>query len=441
MALEIVVYDSSPIIQKIFSHVLYPYGPKIHRVDQPEQLLTKVRQKKPDIIFIDPSTSEDNTSSSIKQDKELNHIPLVLMSNTALKEKNWSGLKSKAFLQKPIEAKKLNQIIRHFVPKTKTNIIGEYLQFTSFPPSSQKKKDIPRSDDQEFKGDLPEESPSAAKEGDKPSSEEDKGIALAAVTEQEVQNPVTSSEQDQSPALVQKGDTEEETSPIALAHRTEAKITHLTDPVETEHTAEKQEEGGGNSIPLFDKNNLKADTSITAQLKGLKGGTAVSSPAQILDKITDELQNPVTPSPQDLKPEQKNTGSLKTSLGSTHQAQSAPLKNTASSQKLFETSNNEEEDTQIASVAPDSINIETLKPDSKKEEKKSSVPIPFKDLMNEEHLSRELKKEVKAFFEAYGKDIATEVLKKEIKTIVFKMAQDMIQKQIDKLLDAEEDKN
>ena len=51
MALDIVLYDTSPVVQKIFSHILYHYGPTIHRVDEPNSLLKKIEYSQPDIIF------------------------------------------------------------------------------------------------------------------------------------------------------------------------------------------------------------------------------------------------------------------------------------------------------------------------------------------------------------------------------------------------------
>ena len=58
MGLQIVLYDASPVTQRIFSHILYHYKPQIHRVDQVNQLLEKIQHQKPDIIFIDQSTQK-----------------------------------------------------------------------------------------------------------------------------------------------------------------------------------------------------------------------------------------------------------------------------------------------------------------------------------------------------------------------------------------------
>ncbi len=132
MGLEIVLYSSSPVVQKIFSHVLYHYGPKVHRVDEATKLIKKIEHKRPDIIFIERSNeaSKDKAlNAQIKKKEGFDKIPIVLLSRDKLETKEWPAGLAQGFLKKPIEASQLREIINRFVPKTKVNILGRYLIF------------------------------------------------------------------------------------------------------------------------------------------------------------------------------------------------------------------------------------------------------------------------------------------------------------------------
>ena len=135
MGIEIILYDSSPIIQKIFFHILYHYNPIVHRVDETSALIEKVKYSKPDIIFIDATLSKNNNLvNKIKEKKEeLKKIPLILMSNTDLEKRELENISAQDTLKKPIEAESLRKLITRFVSKTKSNILSKHLEFPSLP--------------------------------------------------------------------------------------------------------------------------------------------------------------------------------------------------------------------------------------------------------------------------------------------------------------------
>ena len=135
MGIEIILYDPSPVVQKIFFHILYHYNPIVHRIDQTSKLVEKIQYSKPDIIFIDNSFSQDsNLINTINEKQEsLKKIPIILMSNTTLNQEAFQPTKAQDFLKKPIEAGKLRSLIDRFVPKIKSNILAQHLKFPPVP--------------------------------------------------------------------------------------------------------------------------------------------------------------------------------------------------------------------------------------------------------------------------------------------------------------------
>ncbi|MDE0119323.1 MAG: hypothetical protein OXM55_04860 [Bdellovibrionales bacterium] len=133
MGIEIVLYSSSPVIQKIFFHLLYHYGPTVHRVDQPSTLMEKVQYNQPDIIFIDDTFSSD-LQNHIKAKKEaLKNIPIILMAKQELDKQVLESSAAQGVLKKPITAGPLQELIVRFVPRAKSNILTKHLKFAPIP--------------------------------------------------------------------------------------------------------------------------------------------------------------------------------------------------------------------------------------------------------------------------------------------------------------------
>ena len=138
MGIEIVLYDSSPVVQKIFSHILYHYKPTVHRMDQVPKLLETIQHNRPDIIFLDDEFSEDeDLQAQIKDKQELKNIPIILMGT---KEMGPKASSAKNFLKKPISAEQLRTLIHQFVPKTKTHILEKHLTFPALPDFSEEEE-------------------------------------------------------------------------------------------------------------------------------------------------------------------------------------------------------------------------------------------------------------------------------------------------------------
>ncbi len=142
MALEIILYDTSPIVQKIFSHILYHYAPVIYRTDQPADLATKIRSSRPDLVFIDYSVSQQVDKKIGKAVAQmLQGVPVILMS-----QQDVSGTEmpyaAKDLLKKPVDAVQLKELVNRFVPKTKSHLLKDHLQFPPMPDFDEDKQTV-----------------------------------------------------------------------------------------------------------------------------------------------------------------------------------------------------------------------------------------------------------------------------------------------------------
>ena len=140
MSLEIILYDSSPVTQKIFSHILYPYAPNVYHTNKAAELLDKIQYNKPDIIFMDYPASqalEQKTLKNINTKIHSQNIPMILITSNDSPTGDPQNSSAQDVLSKPIEATRLTALVNRFVPKTKTNILTQHLQFQQFPLAEQ----------------------------------------------------------------------------------------------------------------------------------------------------------------------------------------------------------------------------------------------------------------------------------------------------------------
>ena len=136
MGIEIVLYDRSPVTQKIFFHVLHHYGPIVHMVSRADAFIQKIQFHAPDIIFIDSVFSDDpDLQSQIQKEAEgkLKNIPIILMAHKEVSPHQRESTRAKDILKKPISAGHLRELINNFIPKTRQNILNKHLKFPPTP--------------------------------------------------------------------------------------------------------------------------------------------------------------------------------------------------------------------------------------------------------------------------------------------------------------------
>jgi two-component system, OmpR family, alkaline phosphatase synthesis response regulator PhoP len=86
MAKKILVVDDEPDVLKILSLRLEKTGYEVIRGKDGREALDLARQIIPDLIMLDvymPDMNGDDVARVLKKDKDLKHIPIILISATA----------------------------------------------------------------------------------------------------------------------------------------------------------------------------------------------------------------------------------------------------------------------------------------------------------------------------------------------------------------------
>ncbi len=132
MALRVLLADESLNIKKNMQIALQDYGVEIKTVLGGDEASTAAKQFKPDIIFLDVLLAKINgydACAQIKNHPDLRHIPVVLMWSSFMEIDEGKFRQSRADdrLEKPFDKQSLRKLVQHFVPKTKTQGLSEFL--------------------------------------------------------------------------------------------------------------------------------------------------------------------------------------------------------------------------------------------------------------------------------------------------------------------------
>jgi DNA-binding response OmpR family regulator len=96
MPKNILVVEDDKILRELISQKLEKENYKISAAIDGEEGLKKVKEEKPDIVLLDlilPGIDGFEVLERIKQDPEINKIPVVILSNLGQKEEIEKGLK------------------------------------------------------------------------------------------------------------------------------------------------------------------------------------------------------------------------------------------------------------------------------------------------------------------------------------------------------------
>ena len=138
MALRVLLADESSTIKKVIQLALQDYAVEVKSVPIGLDVLPVAKVFKPDLVLADvllTKRSGYEVCQDLKQDPETAQIPVILM---------WSGFmeidahkadecQSDGRLEKPFDADQLRNLVQSLVPRTKANIISEYLTFPDLP--------------------------------------------------------------------------------------------------------------------------------------------------------------------------------------------------------------------------------------------------------------------------------------------------------------------
>ena len=114
MARRVLVADDEPSTADIFALILSFTGYDVDRAYDGEQALCLARELDPDVILLDdrmPRKRGSEVARELKSDPAFSDKVVVLFSSADEAETNWRSTGADLFLQKPVDIRKLPEVV------------------------------------------------------------------------------------------------------------------------------------------------------------------------------------------------------------------------------------------------------------------------------------------------------------------------------------------
>ena len=129
--MKIVLAEDDLGTREALIYALGIFGFEIVSTDNGSEALTIIREKKPDLVLLDimmPGMTGDEVCRAVKDDKELQHIPVLLLT-ASHDDKTLDCVAKKAgadsCMTKPFTLKELRTKVEQLIPKERTEVPGE----------------------------------------------------------------------------------------------------------------------------------------------------------------------------------------------------------------------------------------------------------------------------------------------------------------------------
>ena len=422
MALEIVLYDRSPVVHKIFSHVLYHYAPVIYRTDQTKDFTAKIQSHKPDLVFIDYSISQElEKKLSDEIASVVQHIPVILLSKQDIQGESVMPYKAKDYLKKPIDATRLKELIDRFVPKAKSHLLKEHLIFPPMP-------------------DFDEDSLSSSKaEGQHTDKEQDflSSSIFSATASKSIDLPKTSSgiemdldsksEINISPARAQFPSKEKsKADDLAVPSKSGLNVDDSDGGMIIQNQVSKASQSSHNKLPP--KPGISIDMATDSEILIKQSGQASKSPAKPKPQGDNEVKISIAglePGPISKTNKVENAPVQETVVKQGNEINS--IKKTAVPGELGKIKE------ELVREKPISVSKE--KDRAIQEEPKSSHKISsISEESIQQHLKVELEKKISQFLEKEAGQVMQKAAERAVWQVVPELAKQLIEKELEKIL-------
>jgi len=120
-ARKILIVDDDPDILMVLGMRLRPEGCEICVARDGEEAFLKAKKEKPDLIILDvllPKMTGYEVLLKIREDKELEHIPVIVISAKGIMEKFFLDLPHTEFLAKPYDSLEFSEKVHRLVAST-----------------------------------------------------------------------------------------------------------------------------------------------------------------------------------------------------------------------------------------------------------------------------------------------------------------------------------
>lgn len=116
--IKVLVVDDKKVIQDFFDITLGYYGHQITVLHEPAKVVSSLKQKAFDIVFLDMVMPEKSGLEVLKDIKTTSpDLPVVMMSGYSLQEQRDEAVRlgAKGFLKKPFELEDVRLIIKQVI--------------------------------------------------------------------------------------------------------------------------------------------------------------------------------------------------------------------------------------------------------------------------------------------------------------------------------------
>ncbi|MEZ4873484.1 MAG: response regulator [Bdellovibrionales bacterium] len=138
MALRVLLADESPTIKKVFQLALQDFAVEVKSVNVGLDVKHVVEEFHPDIVFADILLQKQNgydVCTELKSSASTQQVPVVLMWSgfMDLDEEKFKASAADGRIEKPFDVQSLRNLIQTHVPKTTKQTLSEYLSFPKMP--------------------------------------------------------------------------------------------------------------------------------------------------------------------------------------------------------------------------------------------------------------------------------------------------------------------
>ena len=131
MSISVVLIDKSEIVEKMLSHCLYYFSAKVSRIENWDENKEKIKEIKPDILFVEWELKNKEKALAFSIEKEMNPTPVVILyrasSGPEINTLTPDQLPHR--LIKPFDPKILREKFTRLVPQIKDSKIHPFLKF------------------------------------------------------------------------------------------------------------------------------------------------------------------------------------------------------------------------------------------------------------------------------------------------------------------------
>jgi CheY-like chemotaxis protein len=118
MKKRVLVADDEPMTAELLAYMLDHRGFEVYSAYDGREAIDRIRELRPDAVVLDvmmPSLHGYDVARMVREDPELQHVPVVLVSSVDEVDVEWEAAGADVFLQKPIDICALPALVQRLI--------------------------------------------------------------------------------------------------------------------------------------------------------------------------------------------------------------------------------------------------------------------------------------------------------------------------------------